>query len=253
MTSSGQESIQNWRGGHNGLQFFNTGDSCLVELSFYGSDMVERDTIVINKAFDFKTDDVLDVFPNNFDTSVNGGWWFGPIKKAKDPAIKPIQGSDYLYLEGTAPSASVYVGGASYGAWSSSPIRMFSSELGDTVSASSDQVWFNVYAYGTGDTESELYITLFEDDGKQGQAKNTFDGIQVKLTFEHQGWKLFSFKYSDIPFKTFNATEGNNIREPHRIVLWDVALQVKTAGNSASGIIDFPIMTVGGPFDPSKY
>ena len=76
---------------------------------------------------------------------------------------------------------------------------------------------------------------------------------KTQLTFEHQGWKLLSFKYADIPFKTYNATTGNNIREPHRIVLWDIGLQVKTAGNSASAIIDFPIMTIGGPFDPSKY
>lgn len=250
MTSSGQELTQKWRGGHNGLQFFNTGDTCSVELSFYGSDTIRKKTIVINKAFDFKTDDVLNVFPNNFDDAAKAGWWFSAVKQAINPEVKPIQGADYLYLKGTSSSASVYVGGGSFGAWGSSPLRMIS---GDTVSVESDQMWFNVYAYGTGDTETELYITLYEDDGNQGQAKNTDDGIQVKLTFEHQGWKLLSFKYADIPFKTYNATTGNNIREPHRIVLWDIGLQVKTAGNSASAIIDFPIMTIGGPFDPSKY
>lgn len=255
ITITGTEISEKWRGGHNGLQFFNTGDSCVVEMSVYGSDEVMTKSLVINTGFDFKTDDVYDAFPNGFEfasiTSGQGAWWFNSVvSTVNDQSISPIQGNKYLKLEGNSPSSGVYVGGCSYGAWTRKPIRLIS---GDTVSVTSDEVWFNVYAYGTGDTETELYFTMFEDEGKDFNAKNTDDGVQVKLTFEHIGWKLFSYRYADIPLKTFNATTGNNIREPHRMVLWDIGLQTKTAGNYAKAIVDFPIITTGGPFDPSKF
>lgn len=86
---------------------------------------------------------------------------------------------------------------------------------------------------------------MFEND--HGYAKNTDDGIQLKITVAHQGWKLISRRYSDIPFKTFNATTGNNLREPHKIILLDFGLQTKSKGKHAKVIIDYPCITVGGP------
>jgi hypothetical protein len=142
------------------------------------------------------------------------------------------------------------VGGASLGFWTQEPMTLIS---GQEISSNPDNVWFNVYVYGTGDSNTELYITMFEDEGVLYGAKTTDDGLQVKIVPDHTGWKLFSYKYADIPFKTFNATTGNNTREPHRIVLWDIALQTKEAGQKGKVMLDLPIMTVGGPFDPSKY
>ncbi len=251
MTITGTEISESWRGGHQGNQFFNTGDVCTVELSVYGAEDILRDTIVINQGYDFKADNVYNLFPNGFeDAGATGDWWFSSVATVTDASIKPIQGKQYIKFEGKAASGSVYIGGGSYGAWSSDPIKLVS---GESAPENPDDVYFNVYAYGTGDTETELFITMFEDDGKQGEAKNTDDGIQIKVTFEHEGWKLLNFKYSDIPFKTYNATTGNNVREPHRFVLLDIALQTTTAGGYGKAIIDFPIITVGEPFDPSKY
>lgn len=152
-----------------------------------------------------------------------------------------------------ASSNSVYVRGLWLGDLGNNPMTLVS---GNSISENPTDVWFNIYAYGTGDESSEVYFTMFEKDYDAPIASSggiTDDGIQIKITFEHQGWKLVSFKYSDIPFKTYNALTGNNKREPNRITILDIALQSTTQGGTAKAMIDFPIITQGGPFNPSKY
>ncbi|MCP4521366.1 MAG: hypothetical protein GY827_06705 [Cytophagales bacterium] len=250
ISSTGQDITTTWRGGHDDSDaiFFKDGEVCVAEVFVFGKGIIKTDTITINKSFDFQVDEAYDVFPNGFESS--SGWAFSPIASVRDTAVTPIQGTRYLKMTGTAASNSVFVGWASNGSFAQDPIALVS---GDEAPSSPDEVWFNIYAYGTGDTESEVYFTMFEKDYDDRAGKNTDDGIQARLTFDHTGWKLFSFKYADIPFKTFNATTGNNTREPNRMILWDVALQTVNQGGSASAIMDFPIITVGGPFDPSKY
>lgn len=249
---TGREINQVWRGGHDGLQFFKAGDTCFVELSFYGIDEKIQDTLILEKAFNFKDKHMVD-FTNDFESF--GKWIQGDNKigTLENKSIAPIQGKKYLTLEGTASSNSVYVGGLWLGDLDDNPMKLMS---GNNISENPSDIWFNIYAYGTGDESSEVYFTMFEKDyAKKIESSGgiTDDGIQVKITFEHQGWKLFSFKYSDIPFKTYNALTGNNKREPNLITILDIALQSTTQGGTAKAMIDFPIITQGGPFDPSKY
>lgn len=188
--------------------------------------------------------DTFDLDENDFENTIqafNNYWWFGSNVTNGDNSILAARGKKYLLFEGTSEK-SVYITGASFGAWGANPIKLTSENNAPT---NPDDVYFNVYVYGTGDKESELYITMFEND--HGNAKNTDDGIQLKLTVAHYGWKLISRRYSDIPFKTLNATTGNNTREPHKIVVLDFALQSKTIGEYAKVIIDYPCITVGGP------
>lgn len=185
--------------------------------------------------------DTFNLQGNDFE-GADGAWWFGSGVTKNDNSIHSIHGEKYLLFEGKSPESSVYITGASFGNWGASPIRLTS---GNNAPTNPDDVYFNVYVYGIGDQESELYITMFEND--HGYAKNTDDGIQLKITVAHQGWKLISRRYSDIPFKTFNATTGNNLREPHKIILLDFGLQTKSKGKHAKVIIDYPCITVGGP------
>ena len=66
------------------------------------------------------------------------------------------------------------------------------------------------------------------------------------------GWKLFSFKYSSIPFATnkFFGGNGNKINEPQSVSLIDFNLETDFPGNHFAHL-DFPIITYGGPFDPT--
>lgn len=249
---TGKEINQNWVGGHNDLQFFKTGDTCFIELSFYGIEEKIQDTLIIEKAFDFNIKDIVNISTNDFEEQ--GNWSKHDIATLTDKSVPSIQGHQYLKLEGTAESNSVYVGGIWLGSPNDNPMRLGS---GDSISKQPDEVWFNIYAYGTEDETSEVFFTMFEKDYDapiSGTSEGlTDDGIQTRITFDHKGWKLFSFRYADIPFKTYNALTGNNKREPHRITLLDIALQSSVQGGSAKAIIDFPIITQGGPFDPSKY
>lgn len=64
---TGREINQVWRGGHDGLQFFKAGDTCFVELSFYGIEEKIQDTLILEKAFNFKDKHVVD-FINDFES-----------------------------------------------------------------------------------------------------------------------------------------------------------------------------------------
>ncbi len=81
------------------------------------------------------------------------------------------------------------------------------------------------------------------------------DAFVAKITLNHKGWKLFSFKYSSL-LPSINAAfggSGNKIMEPNRVTILNLVLTKKSDPDSPVELyFDHPIFTVGGPFDPSK-
>ena len=138
-----------------------------------------------------------------------------------------------------------------------------------------DSVWFNVFLYGNGTPSTRAIIVLGETDCPAGLETDCNDFTKVESTsrafwrahnrliddrliieapMTHTGWKLFSYRYSDIPFAGNVAFggNGNKIYEPHRLNLIDFSLESELPG-FAEYYVDFPIITYGGPFDPTKF
>lgn len=128
-----------------------------------------------------------------------------------------------------------------------------------------DDVYFNIYVYSpVSRPATRLVAVLGETD--QNEILNTaaflgkdashdrfiHDRKLLNITMNFTGWKLFSFKYSDIPFATnkFYGGSGNKINEPQSVSLLDFNLEADFPGTHYA-YVDFPIITYGGPFDPS--
>lgn len=247
-----------WKGGQDEpvSTFFKEGEKVVVKLEAYGTSDVYYDTIVIEKAqafADISTD--MKGANLNFDpgSASTFTWWIkAGVGDLEDSSLPKID-DQYLVMEGTAPSNSVYVGGASYGGWNGPYIKQMN---GDPLSSDPSQLYFNIYVYGTGDTDSELYFNFYEADGDHvGSNAKTDDAVQLKIVPSHKGWKLLSYKYSDLPFSTYapGGGSGNKIHEPHKIALIDIALQATSQGGSAKVVVDYPFFTINQPFDPSRY
>lgn len=254
-----------WNGNHDGLYFFKTGEKVLYEMSFYGSDIVQRDTLIVDVAYDFIVDDVTVVVPNGDFEYLSGGgdWWLqGDVVALNTDAtypssFLPVQGEQYIHAFGTRTAASSYIGGASQGARNG---QFFD------LPFDASRVWVNVYAYGYGSSNSHTnFILSFHEADSVGLTvphdKNglgTDDNMGWIVPMDHEGWKLLSIKYSDIAFPTYCVPGvegggcGNKVREPNRIDLISVSFESDEVLPS-NGAIDFLMFTLDKPLDPSKF
>lgn len=138
-----------------------------------------------------------------------------------------------------------------------------------------DEVFFNIYVYSPvsrpatrlvaviAETDLESDFPSFDVDGpavlgaflrKDATPQRLeHDRKLLNITMNFTGWKLFSFRYSDIPFATnkFYGGNGNKINEPQSVSLIDFNLEADFPGRHYA-YVDFPIITYGGPFDPTK-
>lgn len=245
-----------WQGGHDGTYFFRQGEAVTATLSFLGTDKAETLNLDLGATADLT---IGSVFPKsgNFevDAEIDFPSWArfnvteqGVDSMARDrngSLVKPVEGKGYYYIKGIGGDP-VFVDGIQYlGPWSDIP-------------ADPDSVYFNIFLYGSEDPNATLVIELQEEDedgikaGYQGQDDDAFV-TEVNLT--HKGWKMFTFRYSDLT-PSVNADfggSGNKTMEPDRmkgIVL--VLLKIQDPSSEVEVFFDYPIITFGGPFNPSK-
>ena len=132
--------------------------------------------------------------------------------------------------------------------------------------ANPDSVYFNLFVYSESPKyERKLVVVLGETDQGEILDDNRFlvkssehnrlshDRKLLNITMDFTGWKLFSFRYSDMPFATnkFYGGNGNKINEPQSVSIVDFNLETDFPGKHFV-YVDFPIFTYGGPFDPTK-
>jgi hypothetical protein len=256
-----------WKGGNTGVTFFATGENAVATLSFYGTTMTSSLTLNVIKARNFTTYGRFLPF-GDFENPLkinDANHWHGfnnpPIpneSQGVDSAavdyngnvVLPVQGKNYYFIKGVGNQPS-FVSGVSY---DRSPTALFS----NTLPADADNVWVNIYIYGTGDANTAVDLEYKEADatGKTvGYGDKEDDSFVAHLTLNHKGWKLFSFKYSDLVPST-NAgfgDKGNKIHEPNNLMIFDLVLLKKSNPDAPVEVyFDYPIVTVGGPFNPSK-
>ncbi len=237
------ESNSSWNGAHDDVRFF-INEKVLATLSFIGTDYSADTEFTINAPVIYPEALKLG---NGFEGALWQGPWFDE-NGAEDNGSKiitnlSIQGKKAYLLKGTDLNNSYYLGVIRWA---------YKSELPENAG----EVYFNIYAYGTGDATSVLKLAGKEDEnGNKAFDDTSEDAWEKEIPLGHKGWKLFSFKYSDFT-RAVNKSyggNGNNKREPHKIVAVDIALQTSVPGSQAEAIVDFPIITVGKPFHPDSF
>lgn len=129
-----------------------------------------------------------------------------------------------------------------------------------------DSVYYNLYVYSPTPRVETRIVTILGETGRSEiletpiflvksseHLRHKHDRKFIEFDMNFTGWKLFSFRYSDIAFATnkFYGGNGNKLNEPQSVSLIDFNLEADFPGHHYA-YIDFPIITYGGPFDPTK-
>jgi hypothetical protein len=282
-----------WTGKHDVLYFFRTED-VVASLSFVGSDLLFTDTFhieyprkwdVLGKVvtvLDFETapgstkflytffDGTPHRYPTYKSTDSLGSDMISGANNRIQSVIRDIDGGiitserkgsiegDKLYrmaghdgvYSGDGASAN-FIGGAGM------PKAPFYA-----LDSNPENVYFNIYVYGTGDKNSKLVVNFAEDDddddliATSGLMADNYVPLEDEYEFGIQvdwvGWKLVSGKYSGFPLTTdgAKARNGNKKREPHHIGKIGVVLLATTKGEKSCVNFDFATFTMGKPFNP---
>ena len=258
-----------WKGTHDGVYFFKKGETVTATLTFFGTTYTSVLNILISKPRNFTTygqfpligdfENPLLVEPqpplySPYWASFNYPTPIANVNQGCDSAavdyngnlVPSVQGKKYYFIKGKGAQAAFVSGIQYFGA------------LTPVMPADPDNVWVNIYIYGTGDANAgvELEYQEADFDGTQSGYQGTDDdAFTAKFSLGHKGWKLFSFKYSSLT-PSLNAPfggSGNKKHEPEKLISFDLVL-VKKLNPTASIEVyfDYPIITVGGPFNPSK-
>ena len=246
-------------------KFFGSGEQVVIKLSFYNSDVVLYDTITITKANDFmNSSNVIPVAlesENGFESALIYPWGVG--SGVSSEAMESSPEGNYCVEMSGSNSDGVWVTYLSYGDRDAGPYLNSSGGQYYPFTNDASQLWFNVYVYGDETNEAELYVSLLESDQSDQPNNNADEGVddavQIKLNTSHKGWKLFSYRYNGTPFQNYciqgigGGGCGDKIYEPHRIRSVSFDLQTESLGQEVSVKFDYPMFTIGGPFDPVKF
>jgi hypothetical protein len=251
-----------WSGIHDELAFFRKGENATATLSFFGTELTSSVDININTAPNYRTCGIMHrsadmegtvIFPN-WEIINQPGVTLSTAADVVDYSgnlIPSIQGDRYFQIKGQNTSNNIFVGGLKYtGNYAAGANSL-------PLSTDPNEVWINIYVYGTGDVNTTLNVELQEDDAGSpvGYQATSDDAYIASIKPTHTGWKLFSFKYSTIPVSSSapNGGSGNKIQEP-ALLKYVVMAVLKEAAYDAPVEVyfDYPIITIGGPFKPCK-
>jgi len=245
-----------WGGDHDpskSIKFFKKGEPVVVEISFLKSNLISRDTIIIAETKKFAGDVLFEGFDRPsyawpyliFGENAKEGFKGTPIT---NPNLV-IQGARSWQLSGADNDNSYFIGGIR------SQYLDATDDYFDFKSLNPDSVYFNMYIYGDGNGTTRVALAVAEDDDLDKTYEDATDDVwEYPFKLNWTGWKLVSFRYSDfsVSASASYGGSGNKKRQLDRVKRITFNLLSDPPGNPASYIVDFPIVTYGGPFDPSK-
>ena len=278
-----------WDGSHDGLLFFNAGDDVTATLSILGSNTTYASAFTINTAKVPQTSAlvgntiILDgmndmtaiygakswpswvagvggAYPNNPPDNVYSGQVIPTAGFALTGALanfKPIEGSGSFRLYGQDDDFGYFICGIKRQTdWFIGNGQSPASPKVESFPASPQDLYINVYVYGTGDFNSQLNLTVEEDDnGDHHNNPLNEDIYQYTLLTSHSGWKLFTIPYSDfiVAASPQNGGNGNHRQETKLITAFGFNLNSSPPGQTCQVIFDLPSLSVGNPFNPSQF
>lgn len=125
----------------------------------------------------------------------------------------------------------------------------------ETETNNIEDLYFNVFVYGTGENSTAINVEFQEDDADDNNlgvyndaSDDTWGYGPIKPTWN--GWKLISFKLSECSRSTQAAYggSGNGIQEVDRIMYVQFVLGADDSAIPATAKFAFPIFTKGAPF-----
>ncbi len=208
-----------------------------------------------------------------FSEAVNDGDRFAERMVATTYGIRAIHGQYVLRIAGkSAQSDGFFVGGIQHRA-SGMPATTF---MLPATWTDPSQIYFNVYVYGHGpDSKATVNLEFHESDAsnprntivggkKDCNTPNTVgafghdpcsdDGWVYAIPIDFVGWRMISVKYSDFSRSPSlpNGGSGNGVKEPGRLARIQMGVVSRPAFAVANAIFDYPVISYGAPFDPSK-
>ncbi len=256
-------SVTKWGGDHepSNLRFFQKGEKVVAELSFMNSSVVERDTFTIKTTKKFQGTELFLGFENAFSYySWGNNYLFfnetAPLTNSANPMVfkmetsRFVQGKQALSISGADNDNTYFIGGAR--TFIPDGLRRFFV----FESNNPDSVYFNAYIYGDPRyPNTRMAIGISEDDNQNGTFEPTTEDVwEYAVKINWTGWRLLSMKYSDFSTSVSreNGGSGNKKRELDRVKQITFNVLGDPAGSAAGYLIDYPIITYGGSFDPSK-
>ncbi len=286
-----------WNGNHDDLYFFRSGETVVATLTFLGSTLSFTDTFnlvtarswnipgkiipVLNfesgaSTFDYQFyDGPSDKYPTYKVTySVKNGVqsdMFSGLNNSIQSVLKNVSGDTIQgFPRGSIEGEKLYRFAGKDGVYNGdgySDYFIGGAGMGKVgyyaLSSDPDQVYFNIYVFGTGDPNSKLVINFNEDDDGNGnadagnQSENYIlyeDEYAYGIQVSWEGWKLISVKYDDLELSADGAKAkyGNKKKEPHKIAKMGFVLLSTKKGDQANVNFDFPVFTIAQIFNPAQ-
>lgn len=199
----------------------------------------------------------------------------GPIQRFYKATASgaPINSPYYFKLKGTdSYNNDYYIGRMELFRTSGS----YNTFLTANNNVKPQDLWFNVFVYGTGDG-AKLNYTIKEDDDSDGQfnkgrtrncgytqedvkrlifvddsskVRGTMDdAFEYAIPLDFKGWKLVSVPYSGFGQVAIDGvnSNGKGERNPNKISAIQFSLVAPDKGKSGEAIFDYPVMSIGGP------
>ncbi len=186
--------------------------------------------------------------------------------------IKAINGTHVLRLSGiSAQPDGFFIGGIQHRAGALNSVSSF---MLPTTWTDPSQIYFNVYICGNGANYATVNLEFHESDlsnplnagGKfecpvTTNIENSYnhdpctdDGWVYAIPVNFTGWRLISVKYSNLSrsVSVNNGGSGDGIKEPTRVARIQMGVVATPAFKEAKVLLDYPVISYGAPFDPSK-
>ena len=228
-----------WFGGSSTLIGFQK-ELCDVQISFVGTEIIIKREIEIVGITNFDHKNTIGLESNGFETN-SSSEFFKNCTKVDD--FIAAQGNVSVKVPYEVNNPYLFLGEDNLGS-------------GNFYNLPIDpkRVWFNIYVFGTGDANARMFIEFKEADQDNLAYQNgRDDGVQAFIPLSHQGWQLFSFRYSDLGFSSVSAFggSGNKTHEPAKIQM--TTYNFENNGGEGVFYFDLPIYTIDHPFDSNNY
>lgn len=256
-----------WDGGSSNLYFFKQGEQAVAMLTVLGSDIVLYDTLTIAqvKLYNGQTINgikyrVIDDFDGtgvSLESGTAGDFFDEDIILARETSIK-VQGDNSFRMAGFDKNGNSWSGGINHQ-------NLIELRSNNVIISKTDpeEVYVNIFVYGTGKASSAIQIKLYEVDDPGNLAaipipgytyeQDKNDAWVVDIPVDWIGWKLVTKKYSAFtPAKDpASGGNGNKIKEPHKMTAMGVSLlSLPDPGMETEVLVDYVVVTEGGQFIP---